>query len=118
MVAPAAEESGASASGPKHRSRTDSLVSYSPSGAGEAGGSTFYTNKKGEINYVQLLKVRKQMMMMTRSCALLHCVPERKESSAPSSLLIAELFCCFFTRGLTCNCVSVSLAMQWHAMYV
>ena len=40
------------------RSRTDSLVSYAPTVVNEAPGSTFYINRKGEMDFTVLLKVR------------------------------------------------------------
>lgn len=39
------------------RSRTDSLVSYTQATTSEAPGSTFYINRKGEIDFTVLLKV-------------------------------------------------------------
>lgn len=45
---------------PFHRSRTDSLISYTPTTVAEAPGATFYISRKGEIDYVVLLKVRNQ----------------------------------------------------------
>ena len=39
------------------RSRTDSVIEYTPPMVGEAAGSTFYITKAGHIDYVQLLKV-------------------------------------------------------------
>jgi len=41
------------------RSRTDSIVVYTPPSITEAPGSTFYIKRSGEIDYVVLLKVRK-----------------------------------------------------------
>ena len=39
------------------RSRTDSLIDYTPPMVGAAAGSTFYINKAGHIDYIILLKV-------------------------------------------------------------
>ena len=39
------------------RSRTDSVIEYTPPMVGEAAGSTFYITKAGHIDYVVLLKV-------------------------------------------------------------
>ena len=42
---------------PSFRSRTDSVIEYTPPVVGEAAGSTFYITKAGHIDYVVLLKV-------------------------------------------------------------
>ena len=42
---------------PAFRSRTDSVIEYTPPSVGEAAGSTFYINKNGNVDYVVLLKV-------------------------------------------------------------
>ena len=42
---------------PSFRSRTDSVIEYTPPVVGEAAGSTFYITKVGHIDYVVLLKV-------------------------------------------------------------
>ncbi len=39
------------------RSRTDSLIIYTPPSVAEAAGATFYIKRSGEIDYVVLLKV-------------------------------------------------------------
>lgn len=52
------QRKSSSGCGPNARSRTDSLVKYTPQNIGEAPGATFYINKKGGIDYNQLLKVR------------------------------------------------------------
>ena len=39
------------------RSRTDSVITYTPPSIGEAPGSTFYIRKNGQIDYLVLLKV-------------------------------------------------------------
>ena len=44
---------------PFYRSRTDSLITYTPTTAAEAPGATFYIDRKGELDYVVLLKVKK-----------------------------------------------------------
>ena len=51
------QPSGAGASLPAFRSRTDSVIEYTPPSVGEAAGSTFYINKNGNVDYVVLLKV-------------------------------------------------------------
>ena len=43
---------------PSFRSRTDSVIEYTPPMVGEAAGSTFYITKTGYLDYVVLLKVR------------------------------------------------------------
>ena len=43
---------------PLFRSRTDSLITYTPPAMAEAAGSTFYIRKNGHIDYIVLLKVR------------------------------------------------------------
>ena len=40
------------------RSRTDSLIRYTPTTQAEAPGATFYVDKKGDLDYVVLLKVK------------------------------------------------------------
>ena len=42
---------------PLYRSRTDSVIVYTPPCIGEAVGSTFYIKKNGHIDYYVLLKV-------------------------------------------------------------
>ena len=42
---------------PSFRSRTDSVIEYTPPMVGEAAGSTFYITKTGHLDYVVLLKV-------------------------------------------------------------
>ena len=42
---------------PLYRSRTDSVIVYTPPCIGEAVGSTFYIRKNGFIDYYVLLKV-------------------------------------------------------------
>ena len=42
---------------PLYRSRTDSVIVYTPPCIGEAVGSTFYIRKSGNIDYYVLLKV-------------------------------------------------------------
>ena len=42
---------------PLYRSRTDSVITYTPPSIGEAPGSTFYIRKNGQIDYMVLLKV-------------------------------------------------------------
>ena len=39
------------------RSRTDSIIVYTPPSITEAPGSTFYIKRSGELDYVVLLKV-------------------------------------------------------------
>ena len=39
------------------RSRTDSIIIYTPPSITEAPGSTFYIKRSGELDYVVLLKV-------------------------------------------------------------
>ena len=39
------------------RSRTDSLIIYTPPSVAEAAGATFYIKRSGEVDYVVLLKV-------------------------------------------------------------
>ena len=41
------------------RSRTDSLIIYTPPSVAEAAGATFYIKRSGEVDYVVLLKVKK-----------------------------------------------------------
>ena len=43
---------------PLYRSRTDSVIVYTPPSIGEAVGSTFYIRKNGCIDYYVQLKVR------------------------------------------------------------
>ena len=40
------------------RSRTDSLIIYTPPSVAEAAGATFYIKRSGEVDYVVLLKVK------------------------------------------------------------
>lgn len=42
---------------PLCRSRTDSTIRYTPTTQAEAPGATFYVDKKGDLDYVVLLKV-------------------------------------------------------------
>lgn len=42
---------------PLDRSRTDSLIVYTPPCIAEAVGSTFYIRKNGQMDYLVLLKV-------------------------------------------------------------
>lgn len=44
---------------PLYRSRTDSVILYTAPSIVEAGGSTFYIRKNGQIDYNVLLKVKK-----------------------------------------------------------
>ena len=39
------------------RSRTDSIIRYTPTTQAEAPGATFYVDRKGDLDYVVLLKV-------------------------------------------------------------
>ena len=48
---------GGISSQPSFRSRTDSVIEYTPPMVGEAAGSTFYITKTGYLDYVVLLKV-------------------------------------------------------------
>ena len=46
---------------PLYRSRTDSVILYTAPSIVEAGGSTFYIRKNGQIDYNVLLKVKKNL---------------------------------------------------------
>ena len=59
------EGGGGSSRQPSFRSRTDSLIEYTPPVVGEAAGSTFYINKAGHIDYVILLKVRMPFYLLS-----------------------------------------------------
>ena len=56
-AAAAAEQKRISLPPPLYRSRTDSVITYTPPSIGEAAGSTFYIRKNGQIDYLVLLKV-------------------------------------------------------------
>ena len=56
-AAGASSTSGRRAPPPFCRSRTDSLIRYTPTTQAEAPGATFYVDKKGDLDYVVLLKV-------------------------------------------------------------
>ena len=60
-------------SGGGTRSRTDSLVAYTPANIGEAPGATFYINKKGGIDYHQLLKALHKISLRDSVCTLRVC---------------------------------------------
>ncbi len=57
QAAAASASSSTTGRPPFYRSRTDSLITYTPTTAAEAPGATFYIDRRGELDYVVLLKV-------------------------------------------------------------
>ena len=60
---------------PSFRSRTDSVIEYTPPMVGEAAGSTFYITKTGYLDYVVLLKVSYFNLLIMNLGLCLYSIP-------------------------------------------
>merc|ERR1719225_421639 len=71
--AASAEQKRISLPPPLYRSRTDSVITYTPPSIGEAPGSTFYIRKNGQIDYLVLLKALHKISLRENVCTVRVC---------------------------------------------
>ena len=81
---------------PLYRSRTDSLITYTPPSIAEAPGSTFYIRKNGQIDYLVLLKVRYSNYLFGRFSFTYHVSSRGQDIWAGFSLRLFPRFDEFF----------------------